>query len=295
MPGRTDAADARPLDRVDRADRGDRDDGSDAAPRITGVFIYPVKGAAGIPLERAELDDVGFRHDRRWMVVDSAGAFVSQRTRPRLALIRPLLEGDVLRLRAPGCADLALPAGNPPSGDERVRVWEADVAAASAGEEAQRWISEFLDQPARIVRYARESERPVDPRYARRATDRVAFVDGYPCLLISQGSLDGLNARLAQPVPMNRFRPNLVVGGTAPHAEDDWRRIRVGGAIFDVVKPCGRCAVTTVDQARGVAGEEPLRTLASYRKVDGKVLFGQNLIHHAPAHLAVGNPVEVLE
>ncbi len=285
MPGRSDAGSARPPERGDPGD---------AAPRITGIFIYPVKGAAGIPLETAELDDVGFRHDRRWMVVDEAGAFVSQRTRPRLALIQPVLDGDVLLLRAPGRADLRVPAGAAPAGRERVRVWDADVTAASAGEEAERWISEFLGQPGRIVRYAQETDRPVDPRYARRATDRVAFVDGYPCLLISQGSLDALNTRLAAPVPMNRFRPNVVVGGTGPHAEDGWRAIRVGELVLDLVKPCGRCAVTTVDQASAVPGVEPLRTLSAYRKVGDKVLFGQNCIHRAPGRVGVGDRVEII-
>ncbi len=267
----------------------------DAAPRVSGVFIYPVKGAAGIPLDAAELDELGFRHDRRWMFVDEAGTFISQRTRPRLALIRPALSGDALVLRAPGRTDLRLPLGDPPLGQLEARVWEADVPAAAAGAEADAWISDFLGEPARIVRLAREADRHVDPKYARRTTDRVAFVDGYPCLLISQGSLDGLNRRLAQPVPMNRFRPNLVIAGTEPHAEDGWRRIRVGEAILHLVKPCGRCTVTTVDQASGQPGEEPLRTLSTYRKVGSKVNFGQNCIHEAPARVAVGDVVEVLE
>jgi uncharacterized protein YcbX len=275
----------------------------DAVPRVTGLFIYPVKGARGVALRAAEVDELGFRDDRRYMIVDPSGGFVSQRSQPRLALIRPALRDGMLVLQAPGLGSLALPrAGINGVGDGardvpgglRVRVWNDDVAAESAGPEAERWITAFLGAPARIVRLAAHARRPVDPRYARRATDRVAFVDGYPCLLISQGSLDGLNVRLAEPVPMDRFRPNLVVGGTEPHAEDGWRRIRVGTAMFDVVKPCGRCAVTTVDQDRALPGDEPLRTLATYRKVGSKVLFGQNLIHEGPARLAVGDKVEVL-
>ena len=261
--------------------------------RVFGVFVYPLKGAAGIPLGAAELDGLGFVHDRRWMVVDERGEFISQRTRPRLALIRPVLEGDALVLQAPGAPELRLPADQRPSGQERVRVWEDEVRAASAGEDAARWITEFLGVPARIVRLARETDRPVDPRYAPRPADRVAFVDGYPCLLISQASLDLLNRRLEKPIPMNRFRPNLIVAGTGPHAEDGWRRIRLGDVAFDVVKPCGRCAVTTVDQDTGTAGQEPLRTLSTYRKVGSKVLFGQNLVHASRGTVRVGDVVQV--
>lgn len=265
----------------------------DATPRVAGIFIYPLKGARGIPLEVAELDALGFRHDRRWLVVDDAGDFVSQRTQPRLALVRPSLAGDVLVLEAPGQPPLELPTAPAGAGTRTVRVFKDALTAASAGPAADAWISGFLGVPAHIVAFAADGIRPVDPRYARRPTNRVAFVDAYPCLLIGQASLDLLNERLPWPVPMNRFRPNLVVEGTAPHAEDAWRRIRVGDVAFDVVKPCARCTVPTVDQRTAVPGEEPLRTLASYRKVGSKVLFGQNLIHEAPGTLRVGETVAV--
>lgn len=267
----------------------------DVAPRVSGIFIYPVKGAAGIPVASAALDELGFRHDRRWMIVDGSGNFISQRTHPRLALIRPVLEDDTLVLRASERSALRLPADDLPSGHERVRVWDDTVDTAFAGDEAADWISNFLDGPARIVRLARETRRLVDPKYAPRATDQVAFVDAFPCLLISQASLDLLNQRLANPVPMNRFRPNLVVAGTSPHEEDRWRRIRVGDVAFDVVKPCARCVVTTVDQATGTAGDEPLRTLSTYRKVGSKVMFGQNLVHGSTGAVRVGDRVDVEE
>ncbi len=265
----------------------------DAAPRVTGIFIYPLKGARGIPVDVAELDLLGFRHDRRWMVVDEPGEFVSQRTQPRLALIRPALVGDVLVLDAPERPRLELPTVPAGAGTRPVRVFMDTLPAASAGTEADDWISGFLGTRAHIVAFAADAVRPVDPRYARRATDRVAFVDAYPCLLIGQASLDLLNERLPAPVPMNRFRPNLVVGGTAPHAEDGWRRIRVGDVVLDVVKPCARCTVPTVDQRTAVASAEPLRTLATYRKVGSKVFFGQNLIHQSPGTVRVGQEVEV--
>lgn len=271
-------------------DRGDR---GDVAPRVSGIFIYPLKGAGGIPVPAAELDALGFRWDRRWMIVDEAGDFVSQRTRPRLALIRLALAPGVLVLEAPGQPRLELAPEPTGRGTEPVRVWADTLAALPAGDAADRWISGYLGERARIVGFAPDAVRAVDPRYARRPTDRVAFVDAFPCLLITQASLDLLNQRLPDPVPMDRFRPNLVVGGTGPHAEDGWRRIRVGDVVFDVVKPCARCVVTTVDQRAGVAGEEPLRTLATYRKVGSKVLFGQNLIHDGPGTVHVGARVEV--
>ncbi len=265
--------------------------------RVSALYIYPLKGAAGLALQAAELDALGFRHDRRWMVVDAGGEFISQRTHPRLALIRPELDDAALRLRAPGLEPLSLPVQGADGVALAVRIWRDTVEATSLGDAADRWISGYLGERARIVHLAAGAVRPVDPAYAPRATDRVAFTDGYPCLLISGAALDELNRRLDQPVPMERFRPNLVVGGTAPHAEDGWRRIRAGGVIFDVVKPCARCVVTTVDQRTAVAGAEPLRTLATYRKLGGgnKVMFGQNLVHQAPGRVSVGDRIEVLE
>lgn len=264
-------------------------------PHVSGVFIYPLKGAAGVAVRSAELDELGFVHDRRWMIVDANGEFVSQRTVPRLALVRAALLDDRVLLRAPGAAPLPLPLVAPAAADSSVHIWDDDVLAASAGDNAAAWISAYLGFPARIVGLAPGAVRPVNPGYARRPTDRVAFVDAFPCLLISQAALDALNLRLALPVPMNRFRPNLVVERTIAHAEDGWKRIRTGTVVFNVVKPCSRCVVTTVDQSAGVAGDEPLRTLSGYRRVGGKVMFGQNLIHRAPGRVSVGDPVEVLE
>jgi uncharacterized protein YcbX len=272
----------------------DPDPAAEPVLRVAGLFIYPLKGARGLALPAAELDELGFRHDRRWLAVDQAGAFLSQRTMPRLALLRPMLQRDSLRLEAPGMAPLALPLEDGTGDALSVRVWDDDVAALSAGAEAAQWISDYLEFPSRLVRLAPTARRPLDARYAPRPGGRVAFVDAYPCLLISQASLEGLNRRLATPLPMDRFRPNLVVDGTAAHAEDGWRRIRAGSVTFDVVKPCSRCVVTTVDQATGRAGEEPLRTLAGYRKVGSKVMFGQNLVHDGPGALACGDRVEVL-
>jgi hypothetical protein len=173
-------------------------------------------------------------------------------------------------------------------------VWGDSVRAEAAGPEADDWLSRSLGVPCRLVCFARDAVRSVDPAFSR-ATDQVGFADGFPFLLISQASLDDLNRRLAQPVAMLRFRPNLVVAGGEAFAEDGWRRIRIGGLAFRVAKPCSRCIIPTIDPLTGQRGVEPLRTLNSYRKRGKQVYFGQNLVHESPGRLAVGMPVEVLE
>jgi len=270
------------------------------APRVpatlAAIFVYPVKSAAGIALDAVELDAFGPRHDRRWLVVDPAGHFMTQRRHARLALIQPTLDSDTLMLDAPGMPRLALPLDPPAAAVERVRIWNDDVDAQSAGDDAARWLSDFLGTPCRLVHMPDSSVRQVSLRYGRPG-DRVAFADAYPLLLLSAESLDALNARLAEPLPVNRFRPNLLVrGGGEPHAEDRWRRIRVGSVEMDVVKPCARCVITTIDQATGrSAGKEPLRTLAAYRRgPKGGVLFGMNAIHRTRGTLRVGDSVEVM-
>jgi hypothetical protein len=261
--------------------------------RVSEINIYPLKSAAGIALESAELDAFGFRHDRRWMVVDNDGQFLTQRAEPRLALVRTSIDDAALCLEATGCGPLRLPLDHPGGARRPVRVWADDTEAVDAGDDAARWISTALGRPARIVHMPDDIVRPVDASYSV-GDDRVSFVDAFPFLLISQASLDELNRRLDHPLPMNRFRPNLVVEGTEPHAEDGWQRIRMGDVTFAVVKPCARCVTTTIDQATGVAGREPLRTLATYRKVGSNVLFGQNLIHRAMGAVRVGDEVEVV-
>lgn len=261
---------------------------------LSGIWVYPIKSAGGIPVRAWEADERGLKHDRRWMLVDGSGRFLSQRTIPRMALIKPRITSDALVVEAPGASLLELPLE--PEGGERVlaSVWRDTVEVLPAGRDADRWFGGFLGFPCRLVHLPEDSVRRVDPDYGRPG-DRVSLADGYPFLLISEGSLAGLNGRLENPVPMDRFRPNLVVRGCGPFAEDGWRRIRIGSMGFRVVKPCSRCTVPTVDQSTAEAGKEPLRTLARFRKVGGKVLFGQNLIHDAPGRLSVGDRLEVLE
>ncbi len=258
---------------------------------ISQLWIYPVKGCRGSSLAHARLGWAGLVGDREWMIVDADGRFLSQRTHPRLALVAPRLEDDRLVLTAPGLADLEVSPDalgpRPP-----VTVWRDTVAAVSAGIRARTWLAEWLDVPCDLVRMAQGVHRPVDPRYAD-PDDEVSFADGFPVLLISQGSLDELNRRLEEPLPMNRFRPNLVVSGCPPFAEDGWSALEIGEVRLRIAKPCARCIVTTVDQTTGVRGREPLVTLARFRSRDGKLLFGQNLVPERTGDLRVGDPVRV--
>lgn len=263
-------------------------------PAVSRLFVYPIKSLGGMELEAAEVEARGFRHDRRWMLVDEGGVFLSQRRLQRMALARAGIEGERLVVEAPGMPPLELPLRPEPGGGAvQVSVLGDEVEAVTCGGEADRWFARFLGAPCRLVHMPDETERAVDPRYAA-AGDRVGFADGFPFLVLSEASLDDLNARLPEPVPVDRFRPSIVVGGCEPYAEDRWRRVIVGGVGFRVVKPCSRCAITTVDQESGEGGKEPLRTLATYRKAGGEVFFGQNAIPDGTGPLRAGDFVEVV-
>jgi uncharacterized protein len=260
-------------------------------PVLSGLHIYPIKSCGGIELESAELDATGIRHDRRWMLVDGRGEFVSQRSTPRMALISVSLGDECLVVGAPGVPDLEVPFGGDDGTRIDVEVWGDAQRGVPAGEEYDRWFREFLGGDYRLVRQPDEDVRPVDSVYAEDG-DRASFADRFPFLLISEASLGDLNGRLDEPLPMNRFRPNLVVRGCGPYAEDGWGEVRVGDVVFRVAEPCRRCAITTTDQETARRGKEPLRTLATYRRDGGgEVLFGRNLIHSSAGTLRVGDPV----
>lgn len=261
---------------------------------LSGLYFYPVKSFAGIALEQAPLDARGIRHDRHWMLVGPDGRFITQRQQPRMCLVQVSLKPSGLRLAAPDMPDLDLPLDNPGGEQLEVEIWGEWHLANSMGTRAASWISQFLGTECRLVYLPQDRQRQVDPEYAR-VDDQVGFADGFPLLLISQGSLDGLNQRLEQPVPMIRFRPNLVVSGCEPHAEDEWKRIRIGALEFEVAKPCSRCVIPSIDPQTAEKGVEPLRSLIEYRRWDNQVWFGQNLLHRGQGILKLGMPVEVLE
>lgn len=261
---------------------------------LSSLYIYPVKSCAPVSLDTAAVEPRGLRHDRRWMIVDPEGAFLTGRELPQLTLIRVLPDGDTFDLAAPGMETLRL---EPPLGGERhdVMIWRSTVSAPLASMSANAWISRYLGRPAAFAFMDTSAARNVHPDYGQ-PEDEVSFADGYPLLLISQTALDVLNEKLARPVSMLRFRPNLIVAGSTPHAEDGWKRIRIGEVEFDLVKPCTRCVFTTVDFTRGEkdpAGE-PLRTLATYRRSPDGVTFGQNLIPRRLGTLHVDDEIVVL-
>ena len=263
-------------------------------PRLSSLYLYPLKSAAPLPCDTVQVQRRGLARDRRWMVVDTQGAFLTARKHPRLILIRAQPDGDCLLLEAPAMPCLQLkPAADDKCAD--VVVWNSTVRAVYADANAHAWISKFLGVPAQFVFMDVDCVRRVDPKYSSPG-DIVSFADGFPLLLISQAALDQLNAKLPKPIPMLRFRPNLVIAGTPAHAEDDWKRIRVGGIEFDIVKPCMRCTIPTINIERGEfdADGEPLRTLKTYRRTAKGVSFGQNLIPRGVGTLHIGDAVEVL-
>jgi uncharacterized protein YcbX len=210
-----------------------------------------------------------------------------------MALIEPDIDaGGGLVLNAPGMPDCRAPAVR--IGLEiKVRVWDDWCGSIDQGDEIARWLSDYLECECRLVRLADMTVRHLDERYSR--SGETGFADGFPFLLISEESLTDLNGRLVEPLPMNRFRPNIVATGSSSYAEDGWQTIRIGTLEFRVVKPCARCVITTVDQATGNKGTEPLKTLATYRKSERGVMFGQNLVHCGSGSISVGDPIEVLE
>lgn len=258
---------------------------------VTELYLYPIKSCQGHAVDRALATARGLQDDRLLMIVDAEGHFLTQREYPRMALIAPTLGDDMLTLRAPGMNALDLPLRTSgPYG--HVIIWNDTCQAFDQGKVVAQWLSDYLGTAARLVRMPDTFQRRVDPRYERRAEDETSFADGYPFLLISQGSLDELNRQLPVPLPMNRFRPNIVVQGCEPFAEDGWQQLQIGAVTFYPVKPCARCQITTIDQATGAVGKEPLTTLAKFRRTtEGKVMFGQNLLSSGSGFIRVGDQV----
>jgi uncharacterized protein YcbX len=265
------------------------------------LFTYPVKSAAVVPASQVTVDRFGFAWDRRWMVIKPSGQFVTQRSHPRLGLVRAAVGADHLELSAPGQPQLRIPLAAEHAVHRPATVWKDTVSAWDEGDAAADWFSGWLEEPVRLVRFPDDTVRQVNPERSPEFA-QTAFADGYPVLLATDSSLNELNRRLAargsSPVTMDRFRPNLVVTGTPlePFAEDGWRRIRIGSVEFDVVKPCTRCVITTTDQPTATIPEpgEPLATLATFRRWEGQVIFAQNLVHRGHGTLKLGDPVTVL-
>jgi uncharacterized protein YcbX len=263
--------------------------------RLAEIRIYPVKSLRGEAHASAAVEPRGLAGDRRWMVVDEAGRFLTQRELHHMALVTARNETVGLTLSAPNLPPILVPIPRHDAAPRRVTIWRDTVDAVPAGPEADAWLASALGVPCSLVYQADPASRPVAPDYAAPG-DVVSFADGYPLLVITTASLADLNARLPAPVPMQRFRPNLVVDGALPWAEDHWRGIRIGTALFRVPKPCDRCIIPSIDQESGLRPnpEEPLHTLKSFRRdATGRVLFGVNLVPQTCGIVRVGHEVEV--
>lgn len=275
-----------------------------ATVQVSELWRYPVKSCKGFQSELVHVDARGIIGDRRYLVINEHGRFMTQREYPAMALIEPHETGTGLILNAPGKEPLEV-QGTQNGERLTVTIWDDTVEAVTQDPGAAAWLSDYFGAPMQLVQMAAEFSRRVDPYYAVHPSDETSFADGYPLLLISEASLTALNDRLvargAEPVPMNRFRPNIVVSGCEAFAEDSWKQIRIGTTIFHLVKPCARCIMTTIDQTTGVKALEPIPTLKTFRKnADGtKVLFGQNLIHSINPgqehRIHVGNTVEIVQ
>ncbi|MFI1972349.1 MOSC domain-containing protein [Streptomyces cinnamoneus] len=272
---------------------------------VSAVHCYPVKSMAGCAPGEAAVEPWGLAGDRRWMLAGPDARVLTQRQEPRLTLAsaRPLPGGGV-RLTTPGAAplDVRVPTADGQGGTLTVELFRDKVETVPAGAAADAWLSAFLGTDARLVYMDDPARRrPVDPEHSLPG-DTVSFADGYPLLITATASLEALNSLIAEgdraaegPLPMDRFRPNVVVDGTPPWAEDGWRRVRLGEVTFRVAKPSGRCVVTTTDQRTAVRGKEPLRTLARHHRIGAKAVFGQNLIPEHTGVVRVGDAFEVLD
>ena len=263
--------------------------------QLSNLTYYPIKACRGFDVAESQVERMGLANDRRMMVVTPSGKFLTQREYPRLALVTPTVKNGMVTLSAPNFDSLQFgiqSTGTPTP----VEVWKSkDVSAIDQGEESAQWLSDWLGVSVRLVHVADGFKRKLNPEYAVHADDHTGFADGYPILIISEESLQDLNSKLDSAVPMNRFRPNIVVKDCEPFAEETWKRIRIGGVEMALVKPCARCVVTTIDKDTLAKSKEPLKTLSSYRMQELGAIFGVNVIPLNEGAVKVGMSMEVLE
>ena len=270
---------------------------------VSELYIYPIKSLGGIAVPDVIVEEKGFRHDRRFMLVTPEGDCMTQRTFHQMALIDVAIQNEMVQVWHRHQPDdvLEIPLVSESAETMHVSIWDSkNVPALMVSAVADHWFTSVLQTPCRLVFMPETTHRAVDPAYARDPDrDAVSFADGYPYLIIGQASLDNLNQRLDQPLSMRRFRPNIVVQGSSPYEEDSWAQFRIGDLHFFGVKPCARCVLTTIDPETGEQGKEPLRTLTTYRKWKTKILFGQNVLANPTDQfplgtLRVGQSVDVL-
>ena len=262
---------------------------------VQNLYLYPIKSLGGISVQEAQVEERGFKYDRRWMLVDQSGEFLTQRQHPQLALLQVALGESELSVfsKVDPYREISFDMEMNSGKELQVSVWGDVVTALQVSPEVSAWFSDFLGMNVDLVRMPESSHRKLDPRYAVQE-ESVSFADGMPYVMIGQASLDELNGRLADPVGMDRFRPNLVFSGGEAFTEDQFKQLQIGEVKFQVVKPCARCVMITVDQEKGTKGKEPLATLATYRSQGAKVYFGQNAVALTQGIVRVGDPIQRL-
>ncbi|MET1254414.1 MOSC domain-containing protein [Aliikangiella maris] len=262
---------------------------------LSEISIYPVKSLSGIQLDEAKVETIGLQQDRTMMLIDENNVFITQRKYPELALLEVKLKHNTILIKSPKQQPIQISASDFQVTPLPVTIWKDNCYGCVASESINSWFSEYLGFTVKLVTYYHTNPRPTDVKYSKPG-DIVSYADGYPVLVISSGSLADLNSRLQQPVSMKHFRPNIVIDNCEPYAEDDWQQIRIGEVIFDAVKPCSRCILTTVNPQTGIKDpqQEPLKTLTQYRKFDSGIIFGKNLIPHSSGKIKLGDQLTII-
>lgn len=261
---------------------------------VSALYCFPVKSLGGMELNRAEIDRFGIQQDRRWMLVDENGQFLTQRQCAEMVFLTAQWLQGKLQITHKNGDQIELGREDFAGDTCQVQVWRDQCAAIAAPLFANQWLSDHLGRPCRLVYMPDSTFRRVDQNYAKQQ-ETVSFADGFPLLLTTTASLENFNQHLPQAIEMLRFRPNLVISGSEPWAEDNWQRIKVGELVFDVVKPCSRCAIPTINRSNAQKEPEVFKALKKYRSQGKEVFFGQNLIPQQQGIIKVGDRVEVLK
>lgn len=263
--------------------------------KLSEINIYPVKSFGGISLKETEVTKIGLKNDRLFILVDENNHFITQRQFPKLSTIKTTIETKGINLFNKEIADIFIPFNPKEKNYIEVKVWRSTCKALVADESINKKISAFLSTNCKIAFMPEETKRSVNPDYDVLGNSNVSFADGYPFLIISEESLNELNSKLEKKILMNRFRPNIVISGGIPFQEDTWTKIKIGTCVFHIVKPCERCVVTTIEQESGlILDKEPLKTLASFRTINNKVIFGQNMLVENTGIIKLGDSIEIL-
>lgn len=264
--------------------------------QLSEIFIYPIKSLGGISLNSSFAGKRGLKYDRRYLLVDEGGIFITQRDYPQMALLKLSFCDEGFRvLNTKDNSYTIIPFESDSIEKLKVQIWDDICGAVRVGSDFDKWFSAAINKKCSLVYMPDTEKRIVDKekKYVNE-THTVSFADGYPYLIIGQSSLDDLNSRLEVKIPMNRFRPNLVFTGGVPYEEDNWKNFLMGDAEFKAVKPCARCVITTTDQDTAERNAEPLKTLSTYRKVDNKVIFGMNVVCDRTGRISVGDKISKL-